>query len=136
MRQIIIKKNISIFIINSQITKARDITHISINLFNSFTIKWLYFVNIIFEKRKVSIISKLVGISEAIRLILIQFKLRNISLKNQILILAIFIIILVIFNLCGLHLHLLLYLHLHLHLQQAFFFCVRLRVIYKRVFTP
>lgn len=59
-----------ISIINSQITKARDIIHISINLFNSFTIIWLYIVNIIFEKRKVDIISKLVGISEAIRLIL------------------------------------------------------------------
>ena len=56
-------------IINSQITKTRDIYHINYNLFNSFTIMWLHLI--MFEKRKVKIISKLVGISEAIRLILI-----------------------------------------------------------------
>ena len=58
-------------ITNSQITKARDGTraeHINFYLFNSFTTTWLH--NIMFEKRKVKIISKLVGISEAIRLIL------------------------------------------------------------------
>lgn len=74
-------------IINSQITKARDIAltavtkpkawswhyHINFNLFNSFTTIWLH--NIMFEKRKVKIISKLVGISEAIRLILIFLNL-------------------------------------------------------------
>ena len=60
---------IIISIINSQITKARDINHINSNLFNSFTTTWLH--NIMFVKRKVKIFSKLVGISEAIRLILI-----------------------------------------------------------------
>ena len=55
-------------IINSQITKAR-VNHINFNLFNSFTTMWLH--NIMSEKRKVRFISKLVGISEAIRLILI-----------------------------------------------------------------
>ena len=56
-------------IINSQITKTRDIDHINYNFFNSFTTKWHHII--MFEKRKVKIISKLVGISEAIRLILI-----------------------------------------------------------------
>lgn len=82
-------------IINSQITKARDIAltalalqnmpkawlwhyHINFNLFNSFTTMWLH--NIMFEKRKVKIISKLVGISEAIRLILI-FLMQSNNLK-------------------------------------------------------
>ena len=70
-------------IINSQITKARDFAltaqawswhyHINFNLFNSFTTMWLH--NIMFEKRKIKIISKLVGISEAIRLILIFLNL-------------------------------------------------------------
>ena len=65
-----------ITIINSQITKARDNNHIKYNLFNSFTtinIKWLH--SIMFEKRKVKFISKLVGISEAIRLILVFLNL-------------------------------------------------------------
>ena len=62
-------------IINSQITKARDIFHINFSLFNSFTTMWL--VIIMLEKRKVSIISKLVGISEAIRLILISINLHR-----------------------------------------------------------
>ena len=73
-----------IFIINSQITKAHDFyyNHISINLFNSsLTILWRYyyiFKNIIMSVRwKVYIISKLVGIWEAIRLILIFFKLNQ-----------------------------------------------------------
>ena len=66
-------------IINSQITKARDINHINSNLFNSFTTMWLH--NIMFEKRKVKIISKLVGISEAIRLILMFFNLKFIGLN-------------------------------------------------------
>ncbi len=69
---------IIITIINSQITKARDINHINYNLFNSFTTMWLH--NIMSEKRKVKIISKLVGISEAIRLILIFLNLTPISL--------------------------------------------------------
>ena len=58
-----------IILINSQITKARDINHINSNLFNSFTTTWLHII--MFEKRKVKIFSKLVEISEAIRLILI-----------------------------------------------------------------
>jgi len=69
-------------IINSQITKARDIYHISYNLYNSFTIMWLH--NIMFEKRKVIVISKLVGISEAIRLILILLSLISVSLNLSI----------------------------------------------------
>ena len=69
-------------IINSQITKARDIYHISCNLFNSFTTLWLH--KFMFEKRKVMIISKLVGISEAIRLILIflNFKFKNLKFSS------------------------------------------------------
>ena len=58
---------------NSQITKARDLGHNNINLFNSFTSKWLHFTYKMFEERKVSIVGKLVGISEAIRLILMYF---------------------------------------------------------------
>lgn len=69
-----------ITIINSQITKARDNYHIKYNLFNSFTIKWLH--SFMFEKRKVKFISKLVGISEAIRLILIFLNLNIISLNS------------------------------------------------------
>ena len=72
-----------ITIINSQITKARDNYHIKFNLFNSFTtinIKWLH--SFMFEKRKVKFISKLVGISEAIRLILVFLNLNFISLNS------------------------------------------------------
>ena len=69
-----------ILIINSQITKARDIYHINYNLFNSFTTMWLH--NIMFEKRKVKIIRKLVGISEAIRLILIFLNLTFLGLNS------------------------------------------------------
>ena len=65
-------------IINSQITKTRDINHINYNLFNSFTTMWLHII--MFEKRKVKIISKLVGISEAIRLILIFLPLNYLGL--------------------------------------------------------
>ena len=72
-----------ITIINSQITKARDNYHIKYNLFNSFTIKWLH--SFMFEKRKVKFISKLVGISEAIRLILVFLNLNFISLNSFIL---------------------------------------------------
>ena len=72
-----------ITIINSQITKARDDYHIKYNLFNSFTIKWLH--SFMFEKRKVKFISKLVGISEAIRLILVFLNLNFISLNSFIL---------------------------------------------------
>lgn len=69
-----------ITIINSQITKARDNYHIKYNLFNSFTIKWLH--SFMFEKRKVKFISKLVGISEAIRLILVFLNLNFRSLNS------------------------------------------------------
>lgn len=69
-----------ITIINSQITKARDNNHIKYNLFNSFTTKWLH--SIMFEKRKVKFISKLVGISEAIRLILVFLNLNFRSLNS------------------------------------------------------
>ena len=77
-----------ITIINSQITKARAFlkkinNHIRYNLFNSFTtinIKWLH--SIMFEKRKVKFISKLVGISEAIRLILVFLNLNFINLNS------------------------------------------------------
>ena len=72
-----------ITIINSQITKARGDYHIKYNLFNSFTIKWLH--SFMFEKRKVKFISKLVGISEAIRLILVFLNLNFISLNSFIL---------------------------------------------------
>lgn len=79
-----------LFIINSQITKAHDYlyNHISINLFNSsLTILWQYyyiFKNIIMSVRwKIYTISKLVGISEAICLILIFFKFNiNLNLKS------------------------------------------------------
>ena len=77
-----------ITIINSQITKARAFlkkikNHIRYNLFNSFTtinVKWLH--SIMFEKRKVKFISKLVGISEAIRLILVFLNLNFINLNS------------------------------------------------------
>ena len=75
-------------IINSQITKAHGYiyNHISINLFNSsLAFMWQYFyimLYIIMSVRwKINIISKLVGISEAIRLMLIylnyMFKFAN-----------------------------------------------------------
>lgn len=72
-------------IINSQITKAHDYgeswsphNHISFNFFNSFFammrqclyVFWFYTMSV---KWKINTISKLVGISEAIRLILILF---------------------------------------------------------------
>jgi hypothetical protein len=74
---------IIITIINSQITKARDIYHISYNIFNSFTTMWLH--NTMFEKRNILIISKLVGISEAIRLILIFLNSKFLGLNSSIL---------------------------------------------------
>lgn len=68
--------------INSQITKAHGYlfnSHISYNLFNSLLINWLYYYTYIFVimsvKWKIIILGKLVGISEAIRLILIFVKL-------------------------------------------------------------
>jgi proton-conducting membrane transporter/LAGLIDADG DNA endonuclease family protein len=72
-------------IINSQITKAHDYNnHIRDNLFNSSFTQWLYYN--IFKyinmsvRWKIITISKLVGISEAIRLILIFVKLIIINL--------------------------------------------------------
>lgn len=76
--------------INSQITKAHDYNfynHISYNLFNSSLIIWSY--NYILSsinlsvRWKIIIISKLVGISEAIRLILIFIKLKIINLMKK-----------------------------------------------------
>lgn len=86
------------YIINSQITKAHDyiINHISINIFNSsITLLWQYFYifkDIIMSVRwNINIISKLVGISETIRLILIffNFKLKILNKVNSILILTV-----------------------------------------------
>ena len=95
-------KKINIYIINyiinkinSQITKAHDYilnNHISYSLFNSSLINWLYnyilsYINLS-VRWKIIIISKLVGISEAICLILIFVKLNifNITEKTSILI--------------------------------------------------
>ncbi len=83
------KLYIIINMINSQITKAhgfapRARSHISSNLFNSLLINWLYYYTYICENMsvrwKIIILSKLVGISEAIRLILILVKLIIINL--------------------------------------------------------
>jgi hypothetical protein len=80
--------------INSQITKAHDYklnNYISYNLFNSSLINWLYnyiLSNINLSVRwKIIIISKLVGISEAICLILIFIKLKVINLMKKLFIL-------------------------------------------------
>jgi proton-conducting membrane transporter/LAGLIDADG DNA endonuclease family protein len=74
---------ILIRIINSQITKVHNYSiynYISNNFFNSFSAKRQYFLILIYMvksvKWKIIIISKLVGISEAIRLILIYFFLK------------------------------------------------------------
>ncbi len=76
--------------INSQITKAHNYlwnSYISYSLLNSSLIYWLY--NYIFSyitlsvRWKIIIISKLVGISEAIRLILIFIKLKIINLMKK-----------------------------------------------------
>ena len=78
--------------INSQITKAHNCdlinrSYISYNLLNSSLIYWLYnyiFLYITLSVRwKIIIISKLVGISEAIRLILIFIKLKIINLMKK-----------------------------------------------------
>lgn len=81
-------KNICIvfLIVNSQITKAHDYiyNHINYNLFNSSLTSWLYYYIIKYVtlsvRWKITIISKLVGISEAIRLILISVKLTIVNL--------------------------------------------------------
>lgn len=76
--------------INSQITKAHDLilSHINYNFFNSPLIYWLYnyiFLYVTLSVRwKIIIISKLVGISEAIRLILIFVKLMACAIINLI----------------------------------------------------
>jgi len=74
-----------ITIANSQITKARDYlynNHCNFKFFNSFTIIRLY-MNImsVLIKWKFEITRKLVGISEAIRLILVFIKLKLINLE-------------------------------------------------------
>jgi len=81
------KLYVIINMINSQITKAHGYllnSHISYSLFNSLLINWLYYYTYICVKMSVKwksiVISKLVGISEAIRLIFILVKLIIINL--------------------------------------------------------
>ncbi len=96
-------------IINSQITKAQEYiyTHVNNSSFNSFTAQRLYFCilgyTVMSVKWGIIILSKLVGISEAIRLILVQFKLTNISLKFKILlfIFTFIFIIIIILDMCA-----------------------------------
>ena len=77
---------IIIFMINSQITKAHRYLYniyINDNFFNSFIKNfWLFYCINKIEKWGIIIISKLVGISEAIRLILVTFYL-NIYLNTK-----------------------------------------------------
>ena len=80
-----------ITIVNSQITKARDYlcnNHCNFKFFNSFTIIRLY-MNImsVLIKWKFEVTRKLVGISEAIRLILVFIKLDWINLMPKLFIL-------------------------------------------------
>jgi len=90
-----------IIIINSQITKVHGCkcSHISFNLFNSPLIHWLYYYIFIYVtmsvRWKIRIISKLVGISEAIRLILIFIKLNLINLIQKTSILSKFLLSLI-----------------------------------------
>lgn len=79
---------IVIILINSQITKTHDYyNHIRDNLFNSSITQWLYYYIIKYVtmsvRWKIITISKLVGISEAICLILIfvKFKLLNLTIS-------------------------------------------------------
>ena len=88
--------------INSQITKAHDYklnNHISYNLFNSSFIKWLYNYNLsninLSVGWKIIIISKLVGISEAICLILIFIKLKIINLMQKLFIFNVYLYLLI-----------------------------------------
>jgi hypothetical protein len=76
--QTICVKSINYIIDNSQITKAHNYNiynYINNSFFNSFFTMWQYFLYLhnmkMSEKWKIIILSKLVGISEAIRLILI-----------------------------------------------------------------
>ena len=73
---------------NSQITKAHDhvCNHISDNFYNSFILP----ITMASIKWKVIIISKLVGISEAIRLILVYIKLYCINLTSKFLVISFF----------------------------------------------
>ncbi len=75
--------NIIIIIVNSQITKARDYfynNHYNFKFFNSSTIIWLYqHIISVLIRWKFEIIRKLVGISEAIRLILVFIELKLIN---------------------------------------------------------
>ena len=78
--------NIIIIIANSQITKARDYfenNHYNFKFFNSSTIIRLFqqFMSVLI-RWKFEIISQLVGISEAIRLILVFFELKFINSKK------------------------------------------------------
>ena len=74
-------------IANSQITKARDYyinNHCNFKIFNSSTIIRLHlYIMCGLIRWNFEIISKLVGISEAIRLILVFFKLKFINLKAK-----------------------------------------------------
>jgi hypothetical protein len=79
--------NIIIIIANSQITKARDYyycNHYSFKFFNSSTSIWLlrHFLSELI-RWKFEIISKLVGISEAIRLILVFIELKLINSMSK-----------------------------------------------------
>ncbi len=78
----------TLFRVNSQITKARDNYHYNIKFFNSSTIiGLLQHIMFCIKRWKFNIIRKLVGISEAIRLILVfnQLMLINYNLfKNNI----------------------------------------------------
>ena len=78
--------NIIIIIANSQITKARDYfrgnlyNHYNFKFFNSSTTIWLFqYIMSELIRWKFDIISKLVGISEAIRLILVFIELKLIN---------------------------------------------------------
>jgi hypothetical protein len=76
-------KLILVNICNSQITKAHNYTkynYISCNLFNSFSAMRQYFLiyiyNVMSEKWEIIALCRLVGISEAIRLLLIRYHLK------------------------------------------------------------
>jgi len=98
-------------LINSQITNAHDFSHISYNLFNSSLIYWLYNYIYLYDylsvRWKIIVISKLVGISEAIRLILICIKLIIINLiKKSIIFKYLYIIIyFIIYNIISIFIH-------------------------------
>jgi NADH:ubiquinone oxidoreductase subunit 2 (subunit N) len=70
------------YISNSQITKARNYNYINNNFINSFYLLWQYFYKKS-EKCKVIIISKLVGISVTMRLILITDPIPRFDIGNE-----------------------------------------------------